>query len=144
MELTQEQKLIYKAQICPYCKGKTKLYKDSSVVYGKDYGPVWACLDCKAWCGCHPGTHKPLGRLASKRLRELKIQAHFWFDKIYTYKIKKRGAAYQWLSEQLGIPKRYTHIGMFSEATCYKVVKICRNFINEHYQNKNEKQVKNV
>ena len=37
-----------------------------------------------------------------------------------------RHQAYKWLSDQLGIPPEYTHIGMFKKETCQKVVKLCK------------------
>jgi ribosomal protein L37AE/L43A len=131
--LTDIEKHKLKGMVCPYCNQKTKLFKDSSVVYSKNFGPIWACLPCKAWVGCHPGTNKPLGRIATKALRELKIEAHKYFDRIYTYKIMRRSAAYKWLSGELRIPKKYTHIGMFNEQTCKKVAAICKDFLNHHY-----------
>lgn len=125
--LTEDQKKIYKAQLCPYCSGKPKL-KDSSCVYGKSYGPIWIC-ECGAFCGCHPGTNKPLGRVANNELRRLKKEAHDYFDPIWKNRIMSRHAAYRMLSVRLGIPKKYTHIGMFSESTCRKVIEICKHYL---------------
>lgn len=122
MELTYEQKLIYKAKLCPYCRGVPVLC-DSSKVYGRSYGPIWLC-ECGAFCGCHPGTNKPLGRVANQNLRTLKKMAHDSFDKIWKQKIMSRSKAYKWLSKNLGIPEKYTHIGMFSEETCKKVIEL--------------------
>lgn len=136
--LTDVEKQKLKGMICAYCNEPTTFYKDSSIVYSKDYGPIWACLKCRAWIGCHPGTNKPLGRVATKKLRALKIEAHKHFDRIFTYKIMKRSKAYWWLSEQLQIPKRYTHIGMFGEETCKKVISLSKDFVNNHYRQKNE------
>lgn len=133
-DLTEIEKQKLKGRICCYCNNPTKFYKDSSVVYGRDFGPIYACLECKAWVGCHPGTYKPLGRVATKKLRSLKSEAHKYFDKIFTYKIMKRTKAYKWLSEQLGIPKKYTHIGMFGEETCKRVVTICKDFLTNYYK----------
>lgn len=38
----------------------------------------------------------------------------------------KRGAAYGWLAEQLGIEKRACHIGMFDVDQCAAVVAACK------------------
>ena len=43
----------------------------------------------------------------------------------------KRKAAYLWLSERLGIPPQYTHIGMFGCKTCLDVADICRQALND-------------
>jgi hypothetical protein len=46
--------------ICPYCERAAVFVEDSSLVYRKDYGPIWYCKPCQAWVGCHDGTRKPL------------------------------------------------------------------------------------
>lgn len=136
IKLTGEQKRCLNGSLCAYCKQPSKLYKDSTPIYGKDYGPVWACIPCKAWVGCHPGGVKPLGRLAKKRLRVLKHEVHESFDKIWKFKIMRRTQAYQWLSNQLGIPKQYTHVGMFNEDTCTKAITICKKLLSDTWKSK--------
>ena len=69
--MTKEQEDIYSGKLCPYCKKETE-YKDSSIIYGKSYGMVYICSTCDAYVGVHKGTDKALGRLADKKLRELK------------------------------------------------------------------------
>ena len=131
---------------CPYCQNKTELHMDSSIVYGKDYGPIHLCVCypiCDSYVGCHPGTTTPLGRPANKELRYWKKQAHEYFDHLWkTKKINgiykkfipdtsNRKKSYIWLSEQLGLPEERTHIGMFDVKTCKKVVEICKVYYNE-------------
>lgn len=138
IKLTGEQKRCLNGSLCPYCKNPPKLFKDSTPIYGKDYGPVWACLPCQAWVGCHPGGIKPLGRLAKKPLRMLKHQVHEVFDKTWQYKLfRSRRQAYKWLSKQLDIPEKYTHVGMFNEETCKKAIIICKKRLEEHWKHKN-------
>lgn len=131
MELSHEQKEILKGRICPYCKAKTN-YVDSAIVYGKSYGMIYYCDPCKAWTGVHKGTNKALGRLANYELREWKKEAHLYFDKIWQLNIMKRKEAYAWLSNKLGIPTQYTHIGMFSVKTCQEVVYLSKQFLNDN------------
>ena len=58
----------------------------------------YVCIPCDARVGCHPKTKKPLGSLAKKHLRDLRVQAHAAFDAIWkTYSIK-RGHAYHLLA----------------------------------------------
>lgn len=121
MELTDVQKKIIKGKICPYC-GKETEYVDSSVIYGKSFGMIYLCKPCDAYCGVHNGTNKALGRIANKELRYWKKEAHAHFDLIWKLKYWKRTATYRELSIHLNIPKKYTHIGMFSVDTCKKVV----------------------
>jgi hypothetical protein len=118
---------------CDYCGQPAEFTWSSTHLYhGKDYGPAWQCLPCEAWVGCHPD-RRPLGRLANKALRRAKVTAHAVFDPMITKKIRRdgvskqqaRGAAYRWLAEQLGIPGKDCHIGMFDEAMCQRVVEIC-------------------
>lgn len=118
-------------KICPYCKKETE-FIDSVKIYGKSYGMVYYCADCKAWVGVHKDTGKALGRLANDKLREAKKAAHAAFDPIWKQKIMTRSAAYQWLADQLSLPANYTHIGMFKADTCEKVVRVCSNFFKQH------------
>lgn len=112
----------------------------SAYVYrGQDYGPIVICIPCDAYVGCHRGTFHPLGRLANKELRALKIRAHQTFDYLWrpihasgespTQQAKKLGAiarsrAYQWLAAQLGIPAAECHIGMFDPDRCLAAIEV--------------------
>jgi hypothetical protein len=135
MKLTNEQKQIYAGKICPYCYSPSE-YVDSSVIYGTSYGMVYYCRNCDAYVGVHEGTDDAKGRLANKELREWKMKAHAAFDPLWQNRIFRRGAAYKWLSKELGIPKDYTHIGMFSVDTCKRTVEIIDTYLTEL---KNEK-----
>lgn len=68
-------------KICPYC-GRSTEYVDSSVIYGRSYGMIYLCRDCRAYVGVHKGTDQALGRLANAELREAKKEAHFYFDQV--------------------------------------------------------------
>lgn len=123
--------------ICPYCEAEAELIKDSSSVYQKDYGPLWICRPCDAWVGCHPGTTKPLGRLANKELRTAKVAAHNAFDPLWMRKIKEQGwkrhsarsMGYKWLASKMGIRSEDCHIGMFNIEQCREVVTICKKYV---------------
>ncbi len=130
MKLTDRQKLILKGKICPYCGDETE-YVDSSCIYVVSYGMIYLCWPCNAYCGVHAGTNKALGRVANCELRAWKKAAHKSFDKIWKKKYLKRSLAYKWLSIRLGIPKEYTHIGMFSVETCKKVIELSKKFTKE-------------
>jgi hypothetical protein len=66
--------------------------------------------------------HKPLGRLANAELRAAKKRAHAAFDPLWKSGHMKRGSAYAWLSDTLGIDKKDAHIGMFDVERCNAVV----------------------
>lgn len=109
---------------CDYC-GKPAHFVDSSVVYGRSYGMIYHCPDCKAWVGVHKGTKTPLGRLADAKLRYYKKAAHAAFDPIWRGRKTSRRRAYHWLSLQMGLPEEKTHIGMFDVEQCKQVIAIC-------------------
>ena len=126
---------------CPYCTKPAKYLPSSATIYhGHDYGPVYACLPCDAWVGCHPGTDKPLGRLADAELRAMKMRTHAAFDPIWKARFERknvidprykkgmaRGGRYKVLAELMGIPRNECHIGMFDVARCQRAIEICNS-----------------
>jgi hypothetical protein len=133
---------------CPYCNKKPQ-YVDSIIIYGRSYGMIYLCGDCDAYVGVHKGTNKSLGRLANRELREAKKNAHKYFDELWqkkaelgaisnpnlrgkydwiNWKNKCRSDAYRWLSDQMGKPSKYTHIGMFNVVECNRVINLCKPY----------------
>lgn len=117
---TSEPRLV----ICPYC-GRSAEFVDSSVVYGKSYGPIYLCRCCDAYVGVHAGSDKPKGRLANAELRKWKIAAHNAFDPLWKSGQLSRKAAYKLLATRMGLPIERTHIGMFDVEQCKRVASIC-------------------
>ncbi len=116
------------APICPYCGSPAEL-RDSSVIYGRSYGPAWICASfpkCDSYCGCHKGTTKPLGRLANRELREAKKAAHAAFDRLWKSGAMRRKDAYRWLADNLGISTDACHIGEFDVPLCRRVVELVK------------------
>lgn len=128
----------YELDKCPYCGGDIE-YHDSTIVYGKSYGMIYICCNyptCNSFVGVHKGTDKALGRLANQQLRNLKKEAHKYFDMLWKYKVRlgdrwARSKGYKWLSEQLGLPMNETHIGWFDEQTCMKVIALCKPYCDK-------------
>lgn len=120
---------------CRYCQQEAALLRISQdgYPYSRDYGPMWVCVPCAAWVGCHRGTEKPLGGLATAELRALKIKAHAAFDPLWEGKMRRdkcdkrtaRTAGYRWLAGKLGIDVKLCHIGYMNEAECKRVIEIC-------------------
>lgn len=119
---------------CDYCGNAAELVS-GKVIY--PHRPdllrlkFWNCAPCKAYVGCHKkeggngdGTN-PLGRLANAELRAAKNQAHAAFDPLWRERGMKRGAAYGWLADKLGIHKSECHIGMMDVPMCRRVVAAC-------------------
>lgn len=116
--------------LCNYCQkpaqlvGGDTIYPHRRDLYARKF---YNCAPCGAWVGCHPGTTKPLGRLADAELRIAKQQAHAAFDPLWRSNVNmKRKDAYAWLAKQLGIERKRCHIGYFDVETCRRVVEICR------------------
>ena len=118
--------------ICDYC-GMPAHFVDSSLIYGRSYGMVYYCPDCRAWVGVHKGTDIPLGRLADEELRKYKKLAHAAFDPIWRRGLSTRRKAYSWLSEQMGIPEEKTHIGMFDVEQCKQAIALCKKRTEDLY-----------
>lgn len=115
---------------CDYCGNPAPLVTGREVyphrpdLYAKRF---YRCQPCGAWVGCHPGTRRPLGRLANAELRRAKMVAHEAFDPLWRNGSGNRTSRYRWLAEQLGIKPEDCHIGMFDEAMCRRVVDVCRS-----------------
>lgn len=114
---------------CPYCNNESVLVSGDWIYpHRPDLFNKWfyVCWKDDAYVGCHPGTKNPLGRLANASLRKAKSAAHAAFDPKWKTKQMKRGAAYHWLAQQLGVLDKECHIGMFDLETCIKVVEVCK------------------
>jgi len=117
--------------ICPYCS-KPAVYANSAEIYGRNYGKVYLCKPCNAYVGVHKGTTKPKGSLANKELREWRIKAHASFDALWSQgEPFNRNGAYQWLANQLSLPRDECHIGMFDVEQCKMTVNACAKFATE-------------
>jgi len=117
---------------CPYCN-KPTILRPSSFVYGKnapDYGWFWLCVRyprCDAYVGCHPGTQRPLGTLANKALRTLRINAHNLFDQLWKKGKLDRKQCYLLLQDATNLPPRDAHISRLNNEQCKKVIKLMRS-----------------
>ena len=125
--------------ICQYCKGRAELLKGSALFPGKNelyYKKFWRCKTCNAHVGCHQGTDKPLGTLATQRLRRLRHLVHLAFDKRWKKgrlkkQRRKRSDAYIWLASELGIIVDRCHIGMFDEKMCERALEVLKQKTGE-------------
>ncbi|MBN6206237.1 hypothetical protein JYK21_07220 [Ralstonia pickettii] len=108
--------------ICPYCKKEAE-FVTSNQFYGKDYGTnLYVCHPCDARVGTHGKGKQPLGTMANKQLRALRMACHEAFDPMW--KRGKRREAYSWLQEVMGLSKKDAHIGKFDEKQCFKLLRI--------------------
>jgi hypothetical protein len=96
---------------------------------------MWQCK-CGAYCGCHEGTQRSLGRPANKETRKAREAAHREFDRLWKAKMeregisktKARGAGYLWLSNVLDLDPDDCHIGSMTRAYALRVAAICRRY----------------
>lgn len=120
------------SEVCRYCGGLVRLvparnvYGAASERLGLEKEYIYQCQNCTARVGCHKGTTRPLGNLANETLRLKRMETHQVFDAFWKRMGMSRTKGYKWLSEQMGLPERLTHIGGFEMDQCQKVIDLCR------------------
>lgn len=113
--------------VCLECGGEgvlvtgERIYPHRPDLFAKQ---LYLC-SCGAYCGCHPGTIKPLGHPCGAETRKARSAAHAAFDPIWKHQGVSRASAYAWLAEQTGIAPGDCHIGMMSAEQARKVVMAC-------------------
>lgn len=115
---------------CDNCGSKNVRYTTNDEIYGKIYGNggCYLCDDCKAYVGVHnTKSKKPLGRLANKELRELKMRCHKLFDVFWKETNLKRIDCYGYLANKLGLHLRETHFGWFNKEYLEKSLVVLNN-----------------
>lgn len=123
---------------CPYC-GSIATLRSADGIYQNNprESMLYVCKNypaCDAYVRVHPGTTLPMGSLANKRLRGLRMEAHKYFDQIYIRGIMSKQDAYHWLSDVLCIPFLETHIGQMGEYYCGKVIEESKKLLAQYPQ----------
>lgn len=120
----------------------------ATLVTGKEIYPhrpdlhkkrFWLCAECDAYCGCHPGSTKPLGTPANEVTRKARSSAHNMFDILWRSGRVTRSEAYAWLAQQLELPTHLCHIGMFDAETCWRVVELSKANFDAAFSRQNKK-----
>ncbi len=107
---------------CTYC-GNPAGCMSSKEWYGRDYGSnIYYFRPCDAYVGTHKGSLTPLGTLANKELRALRSKAHAVIDPYWRRQGYNRKTIYRLLGEYMGTEPNDTHIGMFNNEQCQKVI----------------------
>lgn len=119
---------------CPYC-GSTVGLRNSKEITGHGSSLLWVCNDypnCDAYVSCEKNTGRPLGNLANKNLRKLRIEAHQAFDKLFTNGSLSKDDAYIWLHQNIvpEKPMKYAHIALFNEKQCLEVIENANFYLN--------------
>jgi hypothetical protein len=85
----------------------------------------WRC-PCGAYCRCHDGTTRPVGRPAGAATRRARMRLHDVLDPLWQEgsgsRSKRRRAVYQRLARALGIPEQDCHVGLFDAAMCVQAI----------------------
>ena len=110
--------------------GAQATIRHASVVHGKNARDeyLYVCSRypiCDSYVGVHRGSRKPLGTLAGKELRTMRIEAHRTFDRLWQLGIMEKRQAYKWMQVMLGLSEDQAHIAKFSEYMCKQVITLC-------------------
>jgi len=109
--------------LCPTCHQPAP-WVENKEKYGKNYGKSYMCYFCKScdtYVGCHENTTRPLGTMADRETMNLRKQAHALFDPFWKSRGMKRGEAYKYLSNLVGV--KSAHIGESDADTCRRIIK---------------------
>lgn len=112
-------------KICPYC-GNDVVLTSNAELYGREYGngKCYLCRNCKASVGVHPDLVTPLGRLADKELKDLKMKCHELFDPYWKNKKMYRHECYKILAREMGIDAKECHFGWFDKGMLLRALSI--------------------
>lgn len=106
---------------CPYC-GREAVWCENKAIYGRNYGKSYMCYLCKkcdAYVGCHNNTKEPLGTMANRELRGLRVKCHDLIDPLWKSGDLKRKEVYRVLEKQWGQP---IHIAQADEKLCREII----------------------
>lgn len=106
---------------CPFCGAGVKLEDNIKIYRSRSYGKAYICDNfptCDTYVGVHKDTNKPLGTLANKELRTLRMKCHEVFDPLWKSGRMSRSRAYRVLSDIMSMDVNRTHIGMFNIDQC--------------------------
>lgn len=120
---------------CSNCGSINIRYTSNAEIYnGKQYGNgyCYLCDNCGASVGVHnTQSKKPLGRFATRELKDLKMSCHRIFDKYWKSRKFKRTDCYGYLANKLGLMLRETHFGWFDKEYLLKALEILQKTTEE-------------
>ena len=127
-----------KSRCCPYCGSPIVLRNaDGIYKYKGQETMLYVCSkypECDAYVRVYPGTKIPMGSLANKELRLLRIEAHRYFDQLFINGIMSKNEAYEWLAWLLQSPLSQAHIGYLGEYYCRQVIEECKRMLDNRRQ----------
>lgn len=147
--LHERQMKYYNGSTCPYCNNFCD-FVDSSEVYQQSYGMIFICRPCRAWVNVHnQSSDQAFGFVAKKDLRDLRHEAHKWYDGLWHSKLsqgiskrKAQVAARKWMSEFMQVSIEQAHIGMMDNEDCLKLIEECKKwYLTPEQKAEKEKQI---
>lgn len=122
---------------CPHC-GSVMILRPASEIYHDSHCDrmLYVCPkypQCDTYVGTHPGTNTPLGVPANGDLRNLRIQAHRKFDRIWQSGIMSKDNAYRWFADSFGLRLKDAHIGMCGEYQCKELIRLCEEVLKNNH-----------
>lgn len=105
-------------ETCDVCTSANVRLLKSRTTYSEQHA-AWpyrySCGDCGASVGCHAHTLSPLGVMASRKVRKLRVEAHKAFDPLWQGGLMSRTEAYEWLAALHGVDYADCHIGAMTQ-----------------------------
>lgn len=136
MDSLTKEPIEWDKELCPYC-GKKVIYTSNGVLYnGREYGNkmCYFCTGCGASVGVHSingkrsnrdkPSRRPLGILATRNMKYLKMKDHEMFDYYWRVLNNSRSSMYIKLAKDMKIPVERCHFGWFNYEDLMKAKKI--------------------
>lgn len=143
--MCQNRSQIEAPTLCDNCCSPNIEFTTNAVYFGKAIG-VWPyiyyCFDCRAAVGCHANTKNPLGKMADRATRALRVKAHDEFDRLWQSGLMGREQAYNWLASQLEIDVEQCHMAMLLKDQLKDVMTLCADYLSQNYKQLVRRKIK--
>ena len=100
----------------------------------KNFSQMYVCYDCNASVGCHVNSSLPLGKMADKETRQLRVELHTIFDRLWKSDLLSRDKAYCWLARNLEIETEDCHIAWFSKSQLIEAIDLVAKHIADNLE----------
>lgn len=120
-------------KICDVCGSNNTVCDKKNKLIGaanQTWPYIWYCRDCFSYVGCHEGTHTPLGLMANKNTRYLRLKAHSVFDQIWRKGLMTRERAYRWLSQIMEL-EDLVHFSTLNDVQLRQAIALCNVFMEQ-------------
>lgn len=91
----------------------------------------WRCPECSNFVGTHKNSnkHAPLGTIPSPQLKQARIKAHYYIDRLWKEKLYKRPEVYKLISDYMGY--RYHNATTRTVEECEKAIAYAKQLYEE-------------